>query len=336
MKASHGLNSFRGIPLANGAPNPGRVTHKWRGAGVIPKPNTGNNEYEVWKNLYVTDWDWDGWIEPQLELCLRAGANLVKLPTHINAYFSTHADYQYKALVTERHNEMIQWCADHNMAWMSMLQVNPWGGQAGTADYRAGIAEYAHIVDQFPNVIGFDYLNEINLYVSPSGAVAMAELMLPEIRAAAPTLPVTCSLNGPPNNASGTHPPMYWDSLAPFVDWQTFNFYGAQLLNSHFDLYRAESHFRPFSVTELGAALNVTPNYPQLEQLIQDAAPIWAANDCLGGLIWPIHQYVGPGGDGYSGLYRDLIGSEGADPGMSPGNRPIDRFRELQVGWLPQ
>lgn len=170
-----------------------------RGANITVKPGS-----DGWPDLFE-EWDWAGWVKPQVDRALSVGANCIRLLSAAGAVVQPAFGLS-RATHLARWTQLLDYLADRG------CYAYPCGGGVmgvntlvSTDEEIAALAEH---VAQWPNVIGFDVWNE-----GEGATQAQLQAAGALVRAAAPGLPITYSANGITSSAE-------WAGLvasAPFL-----------------------------------------------------------------------------------------------------------------------
>ena len=115
-----------------------------------------------WRLFWGANWDWDGWVKPQIDLMIGngVGCNCVRVQ---GATYAVHKGLIDKTLYLSRWSQIIEYCRDRG------VYVYPCGCtlDADTdttlpiADIGATFAEIFLHHQQYPNVIGIDVVQEV-------------------------------------------------------------------------------------------------------------------------------------------------------------------------------
>lgn len=187
LEAGGGITTAveRRIPLRNTTAPVGLLVPEGtriRGSNVTVEPGS-----DGWPDLFL-NWDWEGWIKPQIDRLVTVGGNLIRLISAAGAVVQP-------AFGLDRETHHARWTQFLDYCESLGIYVYPCGGGVmgvntlvSTDDEIAALA--AHVV-QWPNVVAFDVWNE-----GEGATQAQLQAAGALVRAAAPGLPITYSVNG--------------------------------------------------------------------------------------------------------------------------------------------
>lgn len=269
----------------------GRPVTKVRGVHLGGRPDvdygTPGPGESGWTSFWTTLFDWDALTE-DVDRAVAIGANNVKLMADITRYFVGGAA---RDLMNHRMRMFLDYTRDSGVTVHWAQQVPIWYGDA----YEEGIAamvEMVQVLDEYPHVIGFDCLSEINFY-APANLIHLdLEALFVPLREVS-TMPLGAGLSGNPSTMDA-----YLEALAPWVDY--FDFHDYEMASpSHLDEFRA-AYGKPFLLGEFGLGGYSSPT-DTTQQLVEFGQPVSEMPDCYGTIWFP--QYDALELDaGYPGL----------------------------------
>jgi hypothetical protein len=197
---------------------------KLRMANLTVKPsypltNSGFAGQGAWAQYYL-DWDWAGWIKPQIDDAIQEGCNGIR---QIGDVFGLFLGYYTEATYLAQWAQLINYCAANNLyVYATGGSELHFGGQS-YAQAAAYIAAYASFVNQFPNVIALDVLQEIP--DTTSARIANLATVRNAAKAANPNLPMTFSMASVNNYGTAS----IVQALDPVVDYFDGHVYSTQV-----------------------------------------------------------------------------------------------------------
>lgn len=266
---------------------------KLRGVHIGGRPDVSYPN--GWASFWDEAYDQDA-LEADVDLAVSVGANCVKLMSDIVSYIDggadqTRMDTRARAFLdyTEAQNLLVAWAQP----------IPDWPAETPIEDIRDAIVSIAAMLDDYPNVVNFDCLSEINFYATPSEAANNCAGIFPSVRAVT-SIPLTASLSALPNTLSA-----YTAALDAWVDFHEFHLYSMGT-SAMLDDYLALTD-RPFFLGEFGLGGYSTP--ASVAQQVEDfAGPVSNSPFCHGAIFFP--QYDTPDLDaGYPGLASLVSGA---------------------------
>lgn len=264
-----------------------------------------------WAELW-SDFNWVGWIKPQIDLAFANGANGIKIgcsgmPGNLNAYPSN-------AVLAARLRSVAAYVA--GKGGVMYVSVGPsgstyeWFNNDGSLNPTkvAGGKFVLSVLETIPNVVAVDLLNETNLSGignwsggTSSTFVASMTAMFAAARAVS-SLPMTCSIY---MNSKADWTGSWMQGLAPFVDFQDGHaYYGIQggtpasiPAASDVNALVAASWFKGgFLIGEVGAAQNATTSTQT--SFINGLGSLISHPSCLGANLFSGADYDTTDGPG--------------------------------------
>ena len=178
----------RGVPAA--------TIKKWRGGNVTIKVAHVN-----WADFWGANYDLT-WITNQIDNAQKLGCNAIRIIGAVNGIVTgayTRATYQ------SRVDAVITYCANRGMSYYAV----------GAGDYATTLAAatqteivaHATFLTGYSNIIGYDIIQEIDLWASTNATTVAASLATmttwyTAVKAVAPNLPVTWSYSVGNTNAN--------------------------------------------------------------------------------------------------------------------------------------
>lgn len=273
MRATAASHSFHNAVLGVG------TTIKVKGLQIQRKPSEPLNK-SFWIN-----WDWNGYIRPQIERAKSLGANLVRIPGCTAGVIQggqSRADFQGKV------RQILDYTANINLMvyWTSHF---PFAGDdlnATDAPTVAEIVSMMALVGRYKHVIGNDCSNEAVWNLGQTVALANQQVWYPQIKAVAPNLPLSVSVlcqSAPDLAGPGV------SAFASYVDFYDLHpyFSGSNAVNSDFNTLRAAAYFKPFFLGECGLPLSAGLA-TQTSRIQSLGAIASVASDCLGSMAYTI------------------------------------------------
>jgi len=226
---------------------------KLRGANLVVKPshpltNSGFTNQGAWARYYE-EWDWTGWIKPQIDRAIYEGMNGIR---QIGDVFGLKLGYYSEATYLAHWAQLIEYCAANNLYVYATGGSELHFGGASYAEVAAYIAAYASFVNQYPNVIALDVLQEIP--DATSGRIANLKIVRDACKAANPNLPMTFSMAA----VNGFNAVATVQALDPIVDFFDGHGYSTvtelSLNNIPGSGYYTSTHPKPLMIGEFGAS----------------------------------------------------------------------------------
>ena len=192
---------------------------KLLGANIAPEPSFGS-----WTQFW-TRWTWAGWIQPQIDEAVRAGANTIRLIGGLGA-LSAAGGTLSRATYIARQEQYIAYCESLGV---SVYLVGCAYGHCGTLTASQIATELAPIVQAavtHDNVIACDVAQEAYAEGTQGKGWTTGQVLTNSttiataVRAAAPTLPLTFSHSDPYMFSNTTIDA--WRSIVDFYDWHIY------------------------------------------------------------------------------------------------------------------
>lgn len=154
---------------------------KFRGGNIVPKATDGG----LWTNLY-NNWDWAGWIKPQVDNIAAIGANAIRLVGGPDGVLNgTYTQATYLA----HWKQLLDYCASKNLYVYAAGGDNPQMTNGKTIlDAQPILVAHASLLELYANAIAFDVWQESNGLVTAADGTTVTNA----IRAVS-TLPLTFS-----------------------------------------------------------------------------------------------------------------------------------------------
>lgn len=169
------------------------------GANLVPNPAAAFTSGRRFEGMWSTEWDWAGWIKPQLDLALgQLGSNVIR---SIGGHWGIGAGRLDVAQYTSRLVQVASYLKDRGAYFiLAGDSIRPSGTEDGTipvATQSARYVAYLRELQALGNVAGFDIVQEADNIVGslPVGYYSTAYMrdMIAAIKAAGITIPLTYS-----------------------------------------------------------------------------------------------------------------------------------------------
>ena len=168
------------------------------GANLVPNPAAAFTTGRRFEGMWSTEWDWAGWIKPQIDLALgQLGFNCIR---SIGGHWGIGAGRINVAQYTSRLVQVASYLKDRGayfiLAGDSIRQNGTEDGSIPVATQSARYASYLRELQAVGNVPGFDIVQEAD-GVNGAGyySTAYTRDMIAAIKAAGITLPLTYSVH---------------------------------------------------------------------------------------------------------------------------------------------
>lgn len=246
----------------------GPLTGSWSRAGIAPAPvcnlvpgvmlrgaNIAPKAAHVasgaaYRTLFA-EWDWAGWIKPQVDALHSVGGNCVRL---IGDLQGVNDGTFSQATYDSRWDQLATYLAGLGM------YLYPAGGgvsqvaAAGLTPAQIGssVAAMAAAIDAHANVIGIDVLQEsVRQQVSGSYALSYPSEITTPIRAVS-SLPLTFSSATDTGGGRFTFP-LWKQVLRPYVDFWDVHVYFHAAPNLFYEAFWGQGDVKPILIGEYGA-----------------------------------------------------------------------------------
>lgn len=228
-----------------------------RGANIAPKASHVASGH-AYRTLFA-EWDWNGWIRPQIDALHRVGANAVRLIGDlegVNDGTFTHGTY------ASRWAQLIDYAASLGMftypALGGVSQIS--GGGLNLTQVTTTIATVAgNLHPHKANIVGLDLLQEsVRRQVANSWALAFASTITPAVRAVT-DIPVTYSNSDAGRDGAARFVFRLWrDVLRGHVDFWDVHIYCRPPRTLLADAFFGAGESKPVLIGEFGTQ-GVTP-----------------------------------------------------------------------------
>lgn len=169
------------------------------GANLVPNPAAAFTTGRRFEGMWSTEWDWAGWIKPQIDLALgQLGFNCIR---SIGGHWGIGAGRLDVAQYTSRLVQVASYLKDRGAYFLlAGDSIRPSGTEDGSvpvATQSARYVSYLRELEPLGNVAGFDIVQEADNIVGslPVGYYSTAYMrdMIQAIKAAGITIPLTYS-----------------------------------------------------------------------------------------------------------------------------------------------
>lgn len=262
-----------------------------------------------WTAFWIGGWNWDV-LRGDVDQAIEVGANNVKLMADITSLIAGGAA---AVQMNDRMRQFLDYTVNVGITVHWVQPMPDWYGSA----YEEGIAamvDMVQVLDEFPNVVGFDCLSEINFYTPASLIANDLAAVFPPLREVS-TMPLSASVSGNPSTMDA-----YLAVLDEWVDYFDFHDY-EMALPSQLDEFNA-LYDKPFLIGEFGLGGYSDPA-STVQQLEDFGKPVSEMPNCYGAIWFP--QYDVPD------LDAGLPGLSNVDTGPHAG--PVAAFGALPA-WL--
>jgi hypothetical protein len=237
-----------------------------KGANIAPK--TGQSFQD-----FFLEWDWNGWIKPQIDALSSIGGNTVRLIGDIagvnnGTFTQSYYDAKWSQLIT--------------YADSLGLYVYPAGGgvsQIGSlsvSEVADTVATAADNWDDYSNVVGIDILQEsVRAQTSGSYALSYPEELTTPVRAVT-SKPLTFSNSCPePFGMARMAFPLWREVLRPYVDFWDIHVYTQCPPAMIFQAFWAQGETKPIVIGEFGieqsqSVVNQTRQYQTVAKVASE------------------------------------------------------------------
>lgn len=224
-----------------------------KGGNVTVKPahfNTTTYPLGVWAALW-SEWDWNGWIKPQIDGAQSLGSNTVRVFGSQRLLFSAFADATYWA----RWDQLCAYVDSLGMmlyATFGDLHPDHWDSTVSSANNAAAVSDWAALLAAHGNTVGIDITNESNM---AGGNATVLETMIPAAQAHG--FPVTQSLAIRAGYQWGSE--TYPGNVLNLVDFHDSHIYYDGLSTTDVALWRARgaAYQKPIVLGEFGAPMSL-------------------------------------------------------------------------------
>lgn len=221
-----------------------------RGSNIVPKAAHVASG-AAYRALFA-EWDWAGWLKPQIDALHSIGGNVVRLIGDlqgVNDGTFTQSTYD------SRWAQLASYCADLGMylypAGGGVSQVASAGLTA--AQIGASVAALASGLNSHINVVGIDVLQEsVRQQAAGSYALSFPSEITTPIRAAS-SLPLTFS-NATDTGGGRFAFPLWRQILRPYVDFWDVHVYFHPAPTLFLDAFWGQGEEKPIIIGEYGAA----------------------------------------------------------------------------------
>lgn len=227
------------LPSGTQRPNGYRLAQptniKIKGLFAVPKPAAPD-----WSSMW-TEWDWSGWIQPQIDRAITQGANTIKCTTALAAVLDGRIS---QATANARLRQFLDYAVEHGLLVYWNLGVSNEFGAYTDAQLQAVMASYAAVLDGYPEVVGIDVVNE--WWDDTRGPTFVTAVK------AQTSIPLTFSRNI--GGAGSWTPPQVWAQHCDFLDYHPY--YGPTFgVPQPGDLgqLRGSAYYKPWLIGELGS-----------------------------------------------------------------------------------
>jgi hypothetical protein len=202
----------------------------------------------------ILSWDWDGWIKPQIDLVAGngVGCNAIRM---IGGSYGIAAGMFTQAFYDARHLQLADYCASLGVYLYPCCTGK--GTLNSTPISNDGIANIFATtllkLQQYPNMIGVDLVQEANVNSAPSDANLID--IIQRVKAAGVMLPITCS-TAEINLASGAVAP-WITAMGQYFDFIDAHIYSFPATMQTLDYLRATFPDKDILVGEYGRAQSV-------------------------------------------------------------------------------
>lgn len=259
----------------------------------------------AWPRMW-SEWDWDGWIKPQIDYMIGngIGCNAVRVQ---GAAYAVHNGTLNMATYLAHWAQLIEYCAQYG------VYVYPCGCTLDTdtdmnltaAEMGATFAEIFLHHQQYDNVVGIDMIQETANWGEPTWTATIAKLaaLIAVIKAAGVTLPITCS------SSEFVDSGFPWViEAAPYLDFIDIHCYYHTVPAGALDAIYAAAPGKDIICGEVGAEVSWSTSAEQLRtirevlQMMNSGHPnsrgafVWCSNDpadplVIAGKAWGQYDY---------------------------------------------
>ncbi len=282
-------------------------------------------------NEFWTEWDWEGWIKPQIDGLKALGGNAVRCIGGANAIFCGEMS---RETYFARLAQVIDYCASLGMYYYPCLgygrELSPIEGYTNVSipDWIVEIGTHVQYLTpaRFPGIIGFDILQEVhdwsqfNSSINPATLIANCQAIYDALKPLT-TIPLTYSFVLGFNNEAGAWSDASFVELDGCTDYYDIHVYWTPTTAAAANAFAAANHGKAVLIGEIGVNMATssaarTARYQGLKT-IHESLPF-----LVGSLAWALaDQAVSP--DGQWGI----LDSNNA---FAPRTDVTDLFRTLK------
>lgn len=289
-----------------------------KGGNIAPKPSHVASA-APYRTLFA-EWDWAGWIKPQVDAVHAAGGNAIRL---IGDLQGVNDGTFTQAYYDSRWDQLATYLAGLGMylypAAGGVSQVA--AGGLTPAQIGSTVAAMAGAIDAHANVIGIDVLQEsVRQQIAGSYALSYPAEITGPVRAVT-SLPLTFS-NAAALGGSRFAFPLWRQVLRPYVDFWDVHIYSHPGPSMLLDAFWGQGETKPIIIGEYGSA---AVDGATVQDRRYDAVAALAANRVYG-----LHP---------AGVFQWAIFDQGAstdawgmfDTDGTPRAHLVSRFQQLPV-----
>ena len=277
---------------------------KIKGMYIVP-----NISYPSWDQMWVTEYNWAGWIQPQIDACSGLGANTIKasMPIETIAAGGSGATTAITNLTT-----FANYCVAQGLLIYPEIYVTPVTGAPG-ASYLTAIASIGTLFGAYSNVIGFDGNEEINAGGTTTTNAQLWMAAVTPAWQAVTSIPITYSIYATSSTQFETGSGTWLDTIAPYTDYIDIHPYlggastpsATQPIVALWNAYRAASYYAPpWIVGENGSPLSAGTSAQTARW--QALGYMQAAYDSAGVVGFCIADYASDSADQF-GVYDSTL-----------------------------
>lgn len=226
-------------------------TRKLIGFNLCPKKSdVDSGPGRAWESMFL-NWDWDGWIKPQIDLLIgnQIGLNCCRI---ISGVMGVHLGLYTQEYLNSRMRQLIEYCQAYGVHFYvagtgkSSYAQEP----VSVSQLAESIGSMLRMAQTYPNVIGADLVQEANVAAAPNDAFLVS--LLANLRASGVTLPLTCSTYESNLSSAATAPWIY--AMAPYFDFIDIHNYTYPIGMQAYDALRAAFPDKDILMGEFGRA----------------------------------------------------------------------------------
>lgn len=255
-----------------------------KGSNIVPKANQGFD-------MLFAEWDWNGWIKPQIDLIHEYGGNTVRL---IGDIAGVNAGTFTQSYYAGRWAELINYAASLGMytypAGGGLTQV----GNLTITQVANSLAAIAAELDKHPTVIGFDIIQEsVRTTLSTIVMTNPADLFGP-VRSAT-TKPLTASHFSNENAGTLRFETQFWkERLRPHVDFWDIHLYSKTPPALIYNAFWSQGEDKPIVIGEYGvsASKGVVAQTDAYQQALDVVNCRYDGLHVAGALSWGVYSTV--------------------------------------------
>jgi hypothetical protein len=271
-------------------PTPPVTMTRIKGINLTSKPG------HPLESAYWIEWDWDGWIRPQLDVAAALGCNAVRIIGDVAMVLNGQIT---QAVYNARWQQFAAYCQQRGLGvyYTGCATYDTNGGDNGSiAAYNANPSGFAAVIvsnlqalDDYP-LIGGDLVQEANAWGNAAACNALYAAVRPQVSA---TVPLTFSTYGVmPHNA-------WLDQIigaCDFIDYHVYpHVYGAVDPLAVYAAARAAFPSKAILFGE-GGAKSVPGNAEQVEAWINKLVALGSLQDTMGAMVWAAQDQDEPYG----------------------------------------